>query len=369
VKKVIALKTNSSQTSLLKDLSETSIVQRLKHISLSAVPSWLGPRVATASRFQHSVAVGKLSLLVSGKNKHNRLLLTAAAALHDVGDGPFPHISDQTMKEKLGFTHEGAVRFAFENSPIEDQKILEKYGLDLDEICAVLEGQHNLSPLLYGFPDLDNADNIYRFMTTVPGKPLGEASYFPSEVASMMSLDFGNQNIPYDLKRRWAADFEKVYSYVWNDIRNMVCWTMLGRALRILKEEIAPNFFRLTNHEAYQFMKLKLPRWADGLSRSKYKIFLDNKFAELKGDALRLTHPLTLSQIEKELCDKTGLEDWMLGLTVDQPLLKEKSNHWRIYLILYKDSETAKILANDMLLRSEPFMEGSQNKKGGSNFD
>lgn len=356
---MIVLETNSPQTSLLKDLSETSIVQRLKHISLSAVPSWLGPRVATASRFQHSVAVGRLSLLVSGGNNHDRLLLTAAATLHDVGDGPFPHISDQTMKEKLGFTHEGAVRFAFENSPVEDHRILEKYGLDLDEIYAVLEGRHALSPLFYGFPDLDNADNIYRFIATVPGKPLGEASYVPSEVASSMSLNSDGQNMPNGLKERWAADFEKVYSYVWNDGRNMVCWTMLGRALRILKEEMAPSFFRLTNREAYQFMKLKLPHWADGLSKGRYKIFLDKKFAELRGDALRLTHPSSLAQVEKELCDKAGLEDWMLGLTVDQPLLREKPNHWRIYLVLYKDSETAKTLVNDTLSSSEPFQQSN----------
>jgi hypothetical protein len=305
------------------------------------------------------VAVGRLSLLVSGGNNHDRLLLTASATLHDVGDGPFPHISDQTMKEKLGFTHEGAARFAFENSPIEDHRVLEKYGLDLDEICAVLEGRHALSPLFYGFPDLDNADNIYRFIATVPGKPLGEASYFPSEVASLMSLDLDKQNISCDLKRRWAGDFEKVYSYVWNDGRNMVCWTMLGRASRILKEEMAPSFFRLTNREAYQFMKLKLPHWADGLSRGKYKIFVDKKFAELKGDALRLTHPLTLAQVEKELCDKTGLEDWMLGLTVDQPRLREKPDYWRVYLVLNKENETTKTLVNDMLLGSEPFQQSN----------
>ncbi len=353
------METSSLQTSLLKDLSETSVIQRLKHITLSAVPRWLGPRVATASRFQHSVAVGKLSLLVSGGNPHDRLLLTAAAALHDAGDGPFPHISDQTMKETLGFTHEGALRFAFEHSQVEAQKILDKYGLGLDEVCAVLEGRHALSPLLNGFPDLDNADNVHRFIETVPGNPLGKPSYVPSEVAASMSLDLDKQNVPNSLRRRWAGDFEKVYSYVWNDRRNMVCWTMLGRALRILKEELAPSFFRLTNREAYGFMEQKLPRWADGLSSGKYKIFVDRKFVELRGDALRLTHPSSLAQVEKELCDEAGLEDWMLGLTVDQPLLREKPDHWRAYLVMYKENETAKNLVDEMLSSSDPFPENN----------
>jgi hypothetical protein len=296
---------------------------------------------------------------VSGGNEDNRLLLTAASALHDVGDGPFPHISDQSMKELLGFSHEGAVRFAFEHSSIEDRRILEKYGLNLNEICSVLENHHRLSPLLYGFPDLDNADNIYRFMTTIPRKPLGEASYSPSEIASSMSLDSENRSIPNDLKKRWAADFEKVYSYVWNDRYNMVCWTMLGRALRILKDELSPSFFRLTNKEAYTFMWLKLPRWADGLSKGEYSIFVDRKFAELKGDAQRLTHPSNLAQVEKKLCNEAGLEDWMLGLTVDQPLLGEKPDYWRVYLVLYKNSETAKTLVEKMLLDSKPFQQSN----------
>jgi hypothetical protein len=340
----------------LQDLSKTFLVQRLKHITLSAVPSWLRPRVATASRFQHSLAVGKLSLLVSGGTSHDRLLLTAASALHDVGDGPFPHISDQSMKEILGFTHEGAVRFAFEHSPAQDRQILDTYGLDLNEVCSVLDSRHRLSPLLYGFPDLDNADNIYRFMMTIPGKPLGEASYLPSEIASSMSLDSENQNVPNGLRKRWATDFGKVYSYVWNDSQNMVCWTMLGRALRILKEELSPSFFRLTNREAYKFMRLKLPRWADGLSKGGYTISIDKKFAEFRGDARRLTHPLNLAQVEKEVCEQAGLEDWMLGLTVDQPLLRERPDHWRIYLVLYKDNETAKTLVEEMISSSEPFL-------------
>ena len=353
------METHSMQSSLLQDLSETFVVQRLKHITLSAVPGWLGPCVARASRFQHSLAVGRLSFLVSGGTRNDRLLLTAASVLHDIGDGPFPHISDQSMKEHLGFTHDGAVRFAFEHSPAKDPQVLDKYGVDLSEVCSVLEGHHRLSPLLYGFPDLDNADNVYRFMSSIPGKPLGEPSYFPSEVASSMSLDRENQNVPDSLRKRWAADFEKVYSYVWNDKHNMVCWTMLGRALRILKEELTPSFFRLTNREAYKFMQHKLPRWADGLTKGEYVIAFDRKFAELKRDARRLTHPSNLSQVEKELCEETGLEDWMLGLTVDQPLLREKPDHWRVYLVLYKDNETAKKLVNEMLSSSEPFPESN----------
>jgi HD superfamily phosphohydrolase len=303
------------------------------------------------------MAVGNLSFLVSGGNEHDRLLLTAVAALHDVGNGPFPHISDQPMKELLGFTHEQAIRFAFMHSPVGDSQILEGHGLGLAEVSSVLGGHHHLSPFFYGFPDLDNADNIYRFITTIPGKPIGEASYRPAEIAANMSLDSNRQKIPLDLQKRWALDFKKVYSYVWNDKPNMVCWTMLGRALRILKKELTPSFFRLTNREAYRSMRLKLPQWADGLRKGEYRITMDRKFADLKGDARRLTQPLDLAQVEKELCEEAGLENWMLGLTVDQPVLREKPDHWRVYLVLHKDNNAVTALVKEMLSRSEPYLQ------------
>ncbi|MCW4020464.1 MAG: HD domain-containing protein [Candidatus Bathyarchaeota archaeon] len=340
---------------LLEDLSKSSVVQRLKHIDLSAVPRWLGPQVSTASRYQHSLGVGNLSLLVSGGTEHERLLLTAAAALHDVGDGPFPHLSDQVMKEMLGFSHEGAVRFAFENSSIKDSSILSRYGLDVTEVSSVLEYRHRLSPFLYGFPDLDNADNIHRFMTTVPGKPLGEPSYIPSEIAASMSLDPEEREIPTDIQRRWAADYGRVYSYVWNGRLNMVCWTMLGRALRILKEELTPRFFRRTNREAFHLIRLRLPELADGLKTKEFKILLDKKYVQLRGEAQRLLEQSNLGKIEEELCRETGLEGWALGLTVDQPLIKEKPDHWRVYLVSHRGNEEPKALLEDMLLKSEPF--------------
>lgn len=169
--KIRDLEGKNQRSQLLQRLSKTWVVQRLKHIDLSAVPRWLGPCVSTVSRYQHSLGVGQLSLLISDGTDHDQFLLTAAAVLHDVGNGPFPHISDKLMENMLGYRHEGAVRFAFENSPMKSPLILEEYGLDLEEVASIVKGEHRLSPLLNGRPDLDNADNIHRFMNTIPGRP------------------------------------------------------------------------------------------------------------------------------------------------------------------------------------------------------
>jgi hypothetical protein len=346
----------SLRSQLLWRLSKTWVVQRLKHIDLSAVPAWLGPRVSTASRYSHSIGVGKLSLLIRDGTERDRLLLTAAAILHDVGNGPFPHISDKLMKDMLGFTHEEAVSFAFQNSPIKESSILEKCGLNPTEIASVISGQHHLSRFFLGFPDLDNADNVFRFITTIPGKPLGEASYRPSEIGASMSLEAEENRIPEDLKKRWSRDREKLYRYLWNDSLNMIGWTMLERAMRILREELTPRFFLMTNREAFNLIRLRLPKLANGLERKEFKILLDRRYSALRGEAKKLSNSTSLKKIEDELCRETGLEEWSIGLTVDQPLIREKTDHWRVYLVAHKDNGKPKILLDDMLSSSIPFL-------------
>ncbi|MCD6593871.1 HD domain-containing protein [Candidatus Bathyarchaeota archaeon] len=333
---------------LLRDLSRTWVLQRLRRIELSAIPEWIGSRVAVASRYQHSLSVGKLSLLVSGGDKDDLLLLTAASTLHDVGAGPFPHLSDQVMKEILGFPHEGAVKFAFENSPLKDSRILEKYGLDLDEVASIVEGSHRLSRFLHGLPDLDNADNIYRFIISIPGRPLGEPSYAPQEIARLMSLK-ENLILPDDLRERWISDFRKAYSYLRDNEMNMIGWTMLGRALRLLRDDLNPDFFRLTNKEAYWLIKTRIPKLVESLERREFQIIFDRKYAELKGEAQKILDLSSLCELEQSLSKESNLEEWMVGLSVIHTMPGEEFSYWRVYLVSYKGNNKPKDMLEDIL--------------------
>lgn len=353
------MRRNILRQQLLQELVKTGVVQRLKNIDLSSVPQWLCPWVSPASRYQHSLGVGELSLLVRDGPLYDQLLLTATSVLHDVGNGPFPHISDPIMKQLLGFSHEGAVRFAFDYSPIKESKIIENYGLTLQEISSLLEGQHRLSYLLQGFPprdlpDLDNADNIHRFITTLPNKDLQQSSYHPVEIATSFSLEMKEKTVSEDLQKRWLRDREWIYQCLWNDTLNMVGWTMLGRALRLLLEQLNPTFFRMTNKEAFQQIKLKLPKLAHALQRKKYKILFDRRYSLLKGDAQKLADLTTLRNIEDEICKATNLEGWELGLTVDKPPIRRNSNYWRVYLVTYQGKEEPQILLKEMLANSNP---------------
>jgi len=139
---------------------------------------------------------------------------------------------------------------------------------------------------------------------------------------------------------------------VWGDKLNMIGWTMLGRSMRILREELNPRFFTMTNREAFHLIRLRLPKLANGLKKKEFKILLDRRYSILRGEARKFSRSTNLRKIEDELCRETGLEDWSIGLTVDQPLIGEKADHWRVYLVVYKGSEEPKILLEDILSSS-----------------
>jgi hypothetical protein len=138
----------------------------------------------------------------------------------------------------------------------------------------------------------------------------------------------------------------------------MIGWTMLGRALRLLCEVLSPGFFRLTNREAYRLIKLKVPELAEGLERRRFQIIFDRKYLELGGEARRLVDAAGIRKIEDMLCREAGLEEWKIGLTVDQPVLGEKPSYWRVYLVSYVGHEKPRSLLEDVLSESVPFDSG-----------
>jgi hypothetical protein len=170
-----------------------------------------------------------------------------------------------------------------------------------------------------------------------------------------MSLEAEENKMQEDLQKRWSTDREKLYRYLWNDSLNMIGWTMLERVMRILMEELTPRFFLMTNREAFNLIRLRLPKLANGLERKEFKILLDKRYSVLAGEARKFSNSTSLKKIEDELCRETDLEEWSIGLTVDQPLIREKTDHWRVYLVAHKDNEKPRILLEDMLSSSIPF--------------
>jgi hypothetical protein len=146
----------------------------------------------------------------------------------------------------------------------------------------------------------------------------------------------------------------------------MVGWTMLGRALRILQEDLTPHFFRLSNREAFHLIRLNLPKLVEGLQTGKFRILIDRQYVRFRGEARKLSDPTNLRRLEAVLCEAMELEEWCIGVTVDKPSITEtkgsageKCDPWRIYLVSYQDNDAPKTFLEDVLSTSKPYREGS----------
>ncbi|HEX6121930.1 MAG TPA: HD domain-containing protein, partial [Ktedonobacterales bacterium] len=83
-------------------LLETPPFQRLRGVSLSDVPGALLFRRPFPSRLDHALGVFHLARLARPRDR----VLQVAALAHDLGHGPFSHLSEPLMRERTGENHE-----------------------------------------------------------------------------------------------------------------------------------------------------------------------------------------------------------------------------------------------------------------------
>src|SRR5262249_28175549 len=119
-------------------LLATPPFQRLAGVSLSDVPGELLFDHPFPSRLDHTLGVYHLARLVRPRDR----ALQAAALAHDLGHGPFSHLTEPLMRERLGEDHEtrsarllAEVRRAL---PMAAAKLLT--WLDWDQIARLITG-------------------------------------------------------------------------------------------------------------------------------------------------------------------------------------------------------------------------------------
>lgn len=93
-----------------------------------------------------------------GLSDDERILVTAAALLHDIGHGPYSHASEPLMEAFLDRTHDDI------GDIVEEQagSILRGCGIDPGVLCAVVQGKHRLSGIIHGDLDVDRMDYLLR---------------------------------------------------------------------------------------------------------------------------------------------------------------------------------------------------------------
>jgi HD superfamily phosphohydrolase len=242
-------------------LLETAPFQRLAGVSLSDVPGPLLFGRPFPSRLDHAIGVYHLTRLARPRDR----ALQAAALAHDLGHGPFSHLTEPLMLEQLGIDHEQ--RSAWLVFEVRDALApwIQRYldWLDWDEVSALIQGQggDRRGALLNGRLDYDNVDNIARFLAA---SGLGSPGYAPVALARGLTLSSTNPSgDETDLRvklaasvagdaRAWQHDRRTVYDYLHSGQRNLALHAMLRKAidLAVTSGRLAPDFLDYADDEA-----------------------------------------------------------------------------------------------------------------------
>jgi HD superfamily phosphohydrolase len=242
-------------------LLETTPFQRLAGVSLSDVPGPLLFGRPFPSRLDHAIGVYHLTRLARPRDRE----LQAAALAHDLGHGPFSHLTESLMLEQIGIDHEQrSARLVYS---VRDALApwVRRYldWLDWDEVAAIVLGQGEgvRGALLNVLLDYDNVDNIARFLAA---SGLGSPRYDPVALARGLTPNTGAMNDGSDDSlvrltpaveneaRRWQDDRRIVYDYLHSGQRNLALHAMLRKAIDLAAAggRLAPDFLDYADDEA-----------------------------------------------------------------------------------------------------------------------
>lgn len=235
---------------------------RLAGVSLSDVPGDLLVGRPFPSRLTHSLGVYYLARQARPRDR----TLHAAALAHDLGHGPFSHLTEPLMIERLGMDHEqrGAVALRQALASLHGPAARLLAWLDPDEVTALMlgGGSDGRGRLLNGLMDYDNLDNVARFLQAAG---LGEPTYDPRALARELRLAPSAEGTPevalsLDAAAHaiaWQADRRRVYRFLGEGERNLAMHGMLRKAVDLAAQAqlIEPDFFDATDAQALRLLR------------------------------------------------------------------------------------------------------------------
>lgn len=257
-------------------LLSTPPFQRLAGVSLSDVPGELLFGHAFPSRLDHTLGVYHLARLARPRDR----TLHVAALAHDLGHGPFSHLTEPLMYERLGEDHEarsarllGDVRAAL--PPALARQVA---WLDWDEVAHLVlgDGPDGRGALLNGLLDYDNMDNVARFLLAsdlgTPGydpvalaralRPLAPEAARARNGAAAEAERVSVQASAEPEARAWQMDRAHVYRFLHEGHRNLAAHAMLRKAVDLAAATniLPPTFFDMTDGQALRLLEQALDR-------------------------------------------------------------------------------------------------------------
>ena len=171
-------------TEIEREILDTSIFQRLRRIRQLAGAHLVYPS-AQHSRFEHSLGAMHLAGIAGNVLLSKNYIqvediqkLRLAALLHDVGHGPFSHLSEELFERKKKLGHENIGKDIIQKTEIGD--LLQKSGYDSKEISNLSFGNYQqvfFCELISGPLSVDIMDYLPRdaFFT---GSEYGKIDYY-----------------------------------------------------------------------------------------------------------------------------------------------------------------------------------------------
>lgn len=205
--------------------------QRLRRIKQLGLISLIYPG-ATHTRFEHCVGTMNLGSKLTEEldlNDDEIELIRASALLHDIGHGPFSHVSEGV----LSFPHEELTKYVVTKTSMRDL-LEEKF--DVNEIVNIVNGKGHLGPIVSGELDVDRMDYLLRDSHNT-GVSYGIIDY--QRIISNLKLEDG---LILDIKGVQAAEGALVSRYfmypsVYQHHTTRIVNSMFRRALKKVIDE------------------------------------------------------------------------------------------------------------------------------------
>lgn len=176
--------------------------QRLRRIKQLGLISLIYPG-ANHTRFEHSIGTMHIASKLADKldlEEDDKNLVRISALLHDIGHGPFSHVSEGV----LSFPHEELTKYVISKTPIRDV-IEENY--TISKIVEIINGEGKFGPIVSGELDADRMDYLLRD-SHYTGVAYGIIDY--ERIISNLNLD---KQLSLDIKGVQAAEGALVSRY------------------------------------------------------------------------------------------------------------------------------------------------------------
>ena len=148
---------NLNISSFEKEVLDSPQMQRLRRLKQLGFINLIYPG-ANHSRFEHSIGTmhlaGKLAKHLN-LSQEDTELVRISGLLHDIGHGPFSHVSESV----LPVPHEEITEYVIKNTTLTD-KLSEKF--NVNEIANIIHGKGSLGAIISGELDVDRMDYLMR---------------------------------------------------------------------------------------------------------------------------------------------------------------------------------------------------------------